>query len=123
MIQLNLTDEQARIVSRACEFYARMRYGQFWELIPETLELERPFPDNFSERRDNAEKHLLIARTWLLPELHGRGHSYGMGYDEISDRAYDVYQVLRKELGDERIPFSYYDLPQCKFLTDEKDVG
>lgn len=120
MIQLNLTDEQARIVSRACEFYARMRYGQFWELIPETLELERPFPDNFSERKDNAEKHLLIARTWLLPELHGRGHSYGLGYNEIADKAYDVHQVIRTHFGDTREPFSNYELPLAFRMLDEE---
>lgn len=29
MVTLELTEEQARIVSVACEFYARVRMGQF----------------------------------------------------------------------------------------------
>lgn len=114
MIKLTLTDEQAQIVAQACEFYARVRYGQFNEIIITTLECERPFPKDFNERRDAAQALLFEARKYLLPELHGVGHSYGLGHDEVSDKAYDVYQVLRKELGDSREPFSYYDLPKAE---------
>ena len=36
-IQLTLTEEQAKIVSTACEFYARVRMGQFDRIIDHTL--------------------------------------------------------------------------------------
>lgn len=116
MIQLTLTDQQAQIVSRACEFYARMRYGQFNELITETMEFDKIPQDKVEDFRHNAEKLLFTARTYLMPTLHGYGHSYGLGHDEVSDRAYDVYQVLRMHFGDTRTPFSYYDLPSADRL-------
>lgn len=112
-IQLTLTEEQAKIVSAACEFYARVRMGQFSEIAYHTLDLSIPC-DNYCDRRDEAEKLLLEARKQLYPELHGAGHSYGIGKFEDADLAYDVHQVLRNQLGDDRPPFSYHELPECK---------
>lgn len=54
-IQLTLTEEQAKIVSTACEFYARVRMGQFGRIIDHTLDLSIPC-DNYCDRRDEAEK-------------------------------------------------------------------
>lgn len=112
-IRLTLTEEQAKIVSTACEFYARVRMGQFDRIIDHTLDLSIPC-DNYCDRRDEAEKLLLEARKQLYPELHGIGHSYGIGKFEDADLAYDVHQVLRNQFGDDRPPFSYHELPECK---------
>lgn len=112
MVKLELTDEQAQIVSVACEFYARVRMGQFNEIVMNTLDMSLPTGD-YCTRRDNAEKLLLEARKELYPELHGVGHSYGMGKFDDADRAYDVHQVIRYVLGDDRTPFSYHELPKC----------
>ena len=113
MIKLELTDEQANIVAKACEFYARVKMGQFNEIIWHTLDMGG-INNDYCERRDNAEAFLLDARKFIYPELHGIGHSYGMGKFEDADKAFDVYQVIRYEMGDKREPFSYYDLPKCK---------
>lgn len=113
MITLTLTDEQAKLVSTACEFYARVRMGQFNEIMWHTLDMGLP-TDNYCERRDNAERILLEARKQLYPELNGAGHSYGIGKFKDADMAYDVHQVIRFTMGDERTPFSYYELPKCK---------
>ena len=118
MYNLKLTEQQARIVSVACEFYARVRMGQFNEIIMNCLDLSR---DDFCERRDAAETQLLEARKNIYPELHGIGHSYGIGKFEDADRAFDVHQILRNSLGTcDRPPFSYYDLPVCEVETMEK---
>lgn len=112
-IVLELTEEQAKIVSHSCEFYARVRMGQFNEIVFRTLDFSIPCND-YCERRDEAERLLLEARKQLYPDLHGVGHSYGIGKFKDADLAFDVYQVLRNQLGDPRPPFSYHELPKCR---------
>ena len=119
-IKLILTEEQAKIASRACEFYARILYGQFWEITYETIDKESSFPEDFCFRAEQAERHFLEARKYLMPELKGRGHSYGLGHSKTADMSYDIYQVLRILFGDDRKPFSYYDLPTAEMIADEK---
>ena len=113
MIHLELTDEQARIVACACEFYARIRMGQFSEISHHTIDLSLP-TDDYCSRREQAEAFLYKARDYIYPELYGPGHSYGYGKFKDADQAFDVYQVIRYANGDNRRPFSYYDLPKCE---------
>ena len=113
MIKLTLTEEQARVVATACEFFARIQMGQFNEIIWHTLDV-RNGSDDYCDRRDNAQRLLFEARKYLLPELHGIGHSYGIGKFEDADTAFDVYQVIRPFLGDKRQPFSFNELPKCE---------
>ena len=114
MYKLTLTKEQAQIVSLACEFYARIRMGQFGE-IPYHCMMEQPFDDTWCDRRDTAEMYLFKARENIYPDLGGRGHSYGVGKFEDADMAFDVHQVLRYALGDGREPWSLRgELPVCE---------
>ena len=109
MIQLKMSDKTAEIVSRACEFYARVRMGQFGEIIWNCAE------DHCVEDRDAAELAWLAFRKHIYPDLNGVGHSYGIGKFEDADRAFDVYQVLRQQFGDSRTPFTLLDeLPTCE---------
>ena len=110
--ELELTKEQLQILSTACEFYARIRMGQFNEIIWHCLNWNEN--DNPCSRRDEAEKLLLEARKHIYPELYGVGHSYGIGKFKDADMAFDIYQVARNHLGDNRPPFSYYELPKIK---------
>ena len=114
-IRLTLTEEQASIVSTACEFYARVRMGQFGEIAWNMMS-GQPVDSDYCERRENAERCLLEARKYIYPELHGYGHSYGIGKFKDADQAFDVHQVLRNQFGDDRPPFSYYELPECERL-------
>ena len=115
MIHLTLTEEQAQIVSRACEFYARIRMGQFMEIVYNCLEVKQ---DHYCEKQEALERVLLHAREYTHPDLERTfGHSYGMGKYEDADRAFDVHQVIRHALGDDREPFSLLDLPKCELLT------
>lgn len=117
MIVLKLTDEQAKIASKACEFYARMKMGQFMEVIHNCMDVRS---DNFCQRRDCAEKSLLLARTYTHPELEPTfGHSHGIGKFVDADMAYDVHQVIRFAMGGKE-PFSYNPLPICEKVGDDK---
>lgn len=114
MIELTLTDEQARIVSAACEFYARIRMGQFGEIAWVCAETHCP------ESPEEFERAWLALRQQIYPELHGIGHSYGIGKFEDADKAFDVYQVICYVIGDRREPFSYYELPKCERRNDNE---
>lgn len=115
MIQLTMSEETAQIVAKACEFYARIRMGQFGEIIWNCTE------HHCVDNQQEAERAWLEFRKHIYPELHGIGHSYGIGKFEDADRAYDVYQVVRREFGDWRTPFTLLDeLPVCKRIEDIK---
>jgi len=90
---IELTEDQARVTARACELYARLLNGQLDEINHELLLHENH--NNICERRDQAMDLLLKLKQIYFPELHGHGHSYGVGHDEVSDRAWLVYQALR----------------------------
>lgn len=113
---LELTEAQAKTVSQACEFFARIRMGQFHEIPHLCLANEMDSVD-YCARKDAANKYLLDARKAIYPELNGIGHSYGVGKFLEADRAFDVYQVLRYALGDQRTPFQLGEpLPTCSKL-------
>ena len=64
MIELTLTTEQAEIVSRACEFYARIKMGQFDEIPYLCLPIGLPGGE-YCGRRQAADKVLLQARKYI----------------------------------------------------------
>ena len=110
---LDLNEEQAKTVAQACEFFARIKMGQFQE-IPVLCLSKELSGEAYCTQRDIATKHLLDARKAIYPDLNGIGHSYGVGKFPDADRAFDVYQVLRYALGDQREPFQLGEpLPGC----------
>lgn len=59
----------------------------------ELMDLRR---DDFCERRDKAEELLFELKRLFFPDLYpSRGASYGVGHNLQSDRAWDIYQVVR----------------------------
>jgi hypothetical protein len=123
MIQITLTDEQAKLLAHDCEVYARVAMGQFTEISYDLLSLDID-SDDYCARRDKADELLLEARKYIYPELHGRGHSYGIGKFESADKVWDVYQAIRVVFGDKRASFSYYKLPEVIHFDrdDEQDI-
>ena len=95
-ITLTMTEEQAKIVSLACEFYARVKMGQFQEISFRCLDLSIPEKE-YCKRRDKAERFLLEARDWIYPDIYGFGNSYGYGKFVDADIAFDIHQVIRKQ--------------------------
>ena len=117
---LELTRDQAAVVSAACDLYARLGYGQFGEIIWRYMNL---MDKDFCDRRDEAEVYLFKARALIYPELgEARGRSYGIGRDTDLDRAFDVHQVLRHAMGDNREPWTLLnELPECKVVEAGED--
>lgn len=118
--RLELTEDDLRVLNMACEFYARVRMGQFSEIMYYCLDCQDIIGD-FWERRDEAERLLFEARKYIYPELTGRGHSYGVGKFEDADRAFDIHQVVRYSLGNPRQPYDLFGrgLPKCEKKKEE----
>lgn len=95
---LIMTQDQALNLSKACEFYSRVMMGQFGEIAFQTMMPHIGKPD-FCERREQMQNLLYQARRFAFPELTGPGHSYGVGHSVTSDRAWEVYQVLRHAIA------------------------
>ena len=114
-ITLKLTTEQAAILNDACEMYMRTFMGQFDHIVFELMVMQ-PMNDKWCDRRDAAEDKMMEARQYIYPELHGRGHSYGIGRFREADIAYNIHQVVRHALGDERKAYDIYDIgmPKCE---------
>ena len=114
-ITLKLTEEQAQVINNACEMYSRIWMGQFDE-ITFRLMMPQPLDGEWLYRREAAEKLLYVARDFIYPELGYKGHSYGVGKFKNADIAFNVHQVLRNVLGDERKPFDVTDagMPECE---------
>lgn len=109
---LHLTEEQAEILSTACEFYSRIRIGQFGEITWNCLDIREA--ENYCERREAAEDLLFAARKFIYPDLHGVGHSYGIGKFDDADISFDIHQSVRYALGNSRKPFSLRPIPVCE---------
>lgn len=113
MIQLTLTEEQAQLVGMACEFYARIRMGQFGEIPFRCAEKHCPKDPEATQRA------WLELRKHIYPDLCGIGHSYGIGKFDDADKAFDVYQVIRYAMGGQP-PFSYHELPKCERVETQR---
>lgn len=103
---LELTEEQVKVLSTACEFFARIKMGQFGEIVFHCANKHCP------EDPEAAQDAWLEFRKHIFPELHGAGHSYGIGYSKEADTAFDIYQVIRQQFGDPRGVFSFNELPK-----------
>ena len=124
---LEITQEQAKIISYACDLYCRVSLGQFDRIVEFCMEKEffdgtctideKTFPE-WLERKKKAYDLMLQVRQNLFPELYGNGKSYGIGKDTNANTAYNVHQVLRYYTGnDERIPYALYgELPKIKIM-------
>lgn len=130
--RLELTEEQAKIVSHACDLYCRIGLGQFDRIVEFCMDKEffgrtekmsdKEFSD-WLDRRDKAETKMLEARQFIFPMLHGKGHSYGIGNDTDSNMAWNIHQVLRYHVGnDERKPYAVYgELPKIEVVKEPED--
>ena len=129
---LTLNEEQARIVSRACELYSRLHMGQVEEINHELLVAETH--DNISERRDQAMLFLHELKKLYFPSLHGPGHSYGVGKIKKADIAWNAYHALRYRIAWHEHPEGGYgvqfdppwfwmneEIPTCEIVSNDKE--
>ena len=127
--KLELTEDQAKILSAACELYYRTGLGQFNHMVEFCMDREfynrkEKMSDeefnNWIDRRDKAEDLVYAAREYIYPELQGRGHSYGIGHNMDDNTVWNIHQVLRYYAGnDERKPFAVYgELPKIEKVEE-----
>ena len=113
-VTITMTIDQAYTVMNAMEFYARIHIGQFdhidWEFVmaQDCNGKDRDFWRNEKDRED-LRRMLDTSRDIIFPELKqiGRGGSHGIYSHAISPRAHnawDIYQVIRRELAIHREP-------------------
>lgn len=125
---LTMDEEQAQMLSKACELYARLKAGQWEELLQLCLEWKDPL---FRNKYDAALIPLLDARKIVYPELHGVGHSYGVGKLGDADLVWELHKVLEHRISwtrhpeggmgvnfDAPISFTGHDLAVCTVETE-----
>lgn len=88
--RLEISEEQARLLRNACEFYSRVGMGQFDRLLDE---FDRPWTGE--------EKELCDRLHVLLTGLPPNAHSGINGAEERFRVAWDFVQVIRKQLYDD----------------------
>ena len=114
---LELNEEQAKVVSTACEVFARIKMGQFNEIVWHCAE------KHCVDDPEEVQRLWLKLRKHIYPELiEHAGHSYGMGKFRDADLAFDVNQVIRRNFGDPRESFSYHELPRCYVESDRHSI-
>lgn len=107
---ITLNGEQARTVARACEFYSRVLMGQFDEISFEAI-MTNLTKSDFGFDKEVADEILFAARRIIFKDLHGRGHSYGIGHNEHGDRAWNAYQSIRYAIA-------WHDHPEGGITVD-----
>lgn len=130
--KLELTEEQAKLISNACDLYCRIGLGQFDRIVEFCMDKEfvgrtekmsdEEFHD-WLDRKDKAENKMYEAREFIFPKLQGKLHTYGIGHDTESNMAWNIHQVLRYHVGnDERKPFAVYgELPKIEKVLERED--
>lgn len=111
---LELDVKQAKLLAGICEKYARLRMGQWQELIGMCIDYNR---EDYFDAAAECKEALLNARKFAYPELHGEGHSYGVGKFTDGDMAWEIYEVLRNKIAWTEHPEGgigvCFDKPMC----------
>lgn len=141
---LEMTPETARIITKACELYARTIFGQVEtvvDTIAEGIPLDRMPPhgdvafghewDEWLKRREEARIIADQIKRILMPEIPVNG-SYGVGHHREADIAWEAYEVLRYTMAWHNHPeggvtVNFYEpmkltdepLPKCR--VEEKE--
>ena len=93
---LRLNSDQAHVLSRACEFYARMHIGQLNE-IRWDLSISR---GNCNIDYDLVDYAINILRHQLFPDLVHPGASLSIwDNNPTAEHAWNIYQVIRYALA------------------------
>lgn len=91
---LTMDAETAHVVSRVCEFYARILMGQ-WDEISWEMVLQG---GSFVERRESCDHYLNLARAVAFPKL-APNQSLGIGNHRTIDTAWHTYEAVRYALA------------------------
>ena len=132
--QLTMTEKQARTVIAACDFLARIRIGQWKELVDLCLPYDRENIDEWCQKRDDAELLIMSVRDKVMPELSYNA-SYGVYKFEETERAINVLKAVRSAIAWHNKPEGGYEviydrphahnvaeeMPKCEVVDDGQD--
>lgn len=99
MIQITVTEEQARLINHCLELYSRLGLGQF-NFLKEHWGIQQKIWNKELDH-DFGEEELLKLRNTIFDLDFGLNGSHGIGspkVDEDSRIAFDIQQVIRHEL-------------------------
>ena len=124
---LTMTEKQARLFMAALDFYMRMRIGQWYEAIDLCLPIETD--DNNRQRKGEAKKALLDARTIVMPDLPNDAAYYSVFSFPETRQAYNALLSIRSCIAWHEHPEGGIgvifdrpmgDAPKCEAICDEK---
>lgn len=99
-VTIEVTEDQAKLISHALDFYCRIGLGQF-NSIREHQSIQKYLWENKREEyHDIAKEELTIARNKLFDMEIGLSGSKGIHSEIIDDSvrvAFDIQQVIRHE--------------------------
>lgn len=111
---LHLTKRQVELLSYACDRFSRLICGQDWtfqELMEEAWEkrckeavgghgMDNEWDGGWYAMRHEAEEisHQIKKKFWNLDS----NTLYGVGYDDTADILFDIHQVLRRQLWEDK---------------------
>lgn len=100
VVNITMTKQQARAMARACELLLRLNLGQCGyirdELLKRAIDLESDYATQ--------DAALAYLKSIFFPELHGPGHSFGVGNENVPVHAhicYELYKVVMHHLRPE----------------------
>ena len=129
--RLEMTEEQARTVIAALDFWTRMRIGQWKELVDLCLPCDYEHIDEWCQKRDDAELLIMSVRDKVMPELTYNA-SYGVYKFEATERAFNVLKAVRSAIAWHNRPEGGYEvifdrpmaihvneeMPKCEAVDD-----
>jgi len=131
--RLEMTEEQARMMIAALDFWMRMRMGQFGELIDLVMPVSPDGNvDDYLQKKECAEQVLLCVRNLLMPDLRGMNSlfgSYSVYKLPETERAFDLLKSIRSCIAWHNNPDGGYEViydrphgeaPKCEAVEDEK---
>lgn len=122
---LTLSETQARTTAEALEFFMRYCIGQFD--VPMVVQC-RPTPPGYNVPEGKCQERdelLLKLRSLFFPELHGLGHSYGVGNrngqpeQKAAMVAYDLYKHILHEFHKDSSISNVHSFPPMLHYSDQ----
>jgi hypothetical protein len=99
---LQVTEEQLKVISTACELFSRIQGGQIREAF-DHLPLKKGVDwEAYHEIQDELTKRM---PEILMDEIDGWRSHFGVGHPDLPkshDIAWDLYQVIRYEISTEK---------------------
>lgn len=122
-MKLEINEQQAQVISAACDLLSRIYCGQWGEVVNVNLHDNPSILFNSSLAPDIKDS-LAVLKTLFFKGLSSRGASFGLSNKDVTDKmriAYDIHQVLRHKLAWDNTPsggvLTDFDVPLRSSLS------